>query len=399
MADAPPAPNPPVDHSGPEPTDAEIAAPILARFQKLMADQEPVTKPIEDDKGGKDGKDGKSAPDAKPAEGADGKPPELKKDDKPNPLEDVANMSPKTREKWEHIKSSREEWKTKATAAETQLETLRRENEALKATTQKIGDPAEIENIRKENKELGDRLRLLDIERHPKFQSYWDGQINTALESARSVVGKDHASKLDAILAMPDGTTKDEQLEALAENLSGVKQGQLGAALATLTRVKAERAAEVQKTHAQWDKIQADERGKVEQQSAQAKAAREANVVEALKLAAKLPAFTKIEGDTAHNDSITQAEAFVRHFINGKLPHGVMLAMPAVFQDYLFKAEKTIPGLKAEIERLKGIIGANSNANPNARGGGGKPNPAPPPTGPDGSSFVNAFRRAREAQQ
>lgn len=318
-----------------------------------------------------------------------------------DPMEDTKGMMPGTKQRFDKIKAQRDEFKAKVVAAEAvvaERDNFKKELEAIKA---KPADPAshpDFEALKKERDDFSERLKLLDIERHPKFKEHWDTQIGNAENVAKSIVGTERAAKLEKIVQMPDGEAKDEQLEALASELTATKQGQLGAAMMRIRELREQRNADVTKTRAQWDSIQAKEREKSDASGAESQKRRELATNKGLEIAGKLDAFKKIEGNQEHNDAIAQAEGVVRSFFQGKLPENVMVAIPALAVQALHLSSKVIPALRAEmateIKKRDDMIASLTARSPRAAGGtnDGKPSPKTDRKGNDaGSSFMDTF--------
>lgn len=396
MADAPTTAVVPPATAAP----ATVVAPTKEREPNPTAFLDAFTKGMEEVTAGLAATEpGKKLPEAAPAAPVKTEP--VKSDEKPDPIEDTSGMMPRTREKFDKIKASREEWKTKATAGEAAIaerDKFKAELETLKAKPPEAASPVELEAIKKERDELSERLRILDIERHPQFKAHWDGQIGAAENAAKSVVGAERAVKLERIFNLPDGDSKDEQLEALAAELTPTKQGQLGAAMMRVRELQEQRAADVTKSKAQWDKIQAEERAKSEQGSATAIARRAAASKQGLEIAAKLDAFRRVEGDTAQNDFAADGEQFVKAFFDAKLPDKTMVTIPALAYQALHLQNKVIPALRAEmaaeIKKRDDQIASLTASNPRAASGAqnGKPAPKTERKGNDvGSSFIDTF--------
>ena len=71
--------------------------------------------------------------------------------------------------------------------------------------------------LEQEREDLSERLRVSDVERHPKFQQYFEGKTAALTEAAKAILGAEHAPKLERILKVSD----EEQRTALLDELMG----------------------------------------------------------------------------------------------------------------------------------------------------------------------------------
>lgn len=362
-AAAAPTPPPPAQGAPAEPSDDDFSAPIIERFSKLMEEVNagapvPVPEPSVD----------ATSAEAEARELAAKKAAESAHDTTDPELGTTA--SKKTRESFEILRTSKNEWKVKAEASVAEADRLKVQLAALQAKPANAADPAEFEALKKEHAQLSEQLNLLAIERNPKFKAYWDGQIEGALGTAKNAVGKDNQEKLARILQMPEGDTRTEQLEALAGELSGVRQGQLGAAVQRYDELRGARQAEVQKTYAMRDKLDADEKAK--QQTAQSALTERRTkwTAAALELTKNFEAFKPIEGDEQHNKSISDYQGFVKAFFAGKLPDNMMLSLPLQAMEFIHMKTKVLPKLQAELKAAKDAVKAMGKAGQTGATGG-----------------------------
>lgn len=375
IPEAVPVAHPSAETIVPDPT-AQLGSdtPFMRKFAKIMEGADPTPEKPEAAKA-------EEKPVEKPA--AVASKPEEKAAPEPNALETSKGMGPKTAEKFDHIKASREEWRGKAEAVVKERDTLQSEIAKLREEVGKKPpiDTTGLEALQKERDELSERLRVADVQNHPKFKAFWDTQINSAIDGAKSIVGATLAPKLEAILSMPDSDTRNEQLEALAEGLSGVKQGALGAAVSALNKARSERASELQKSAKDWETIQAREReqteGKTSAEKARIKAAREQEFGVAMAQGKKLEAFKPADGDTAHAAAAKEYEGFVKAYFDGTLDPKIRPTVPVLAAAYLDANNRVIPALRAEIAKLTKSVQDLTKAAPNAGGGSGNRGGAP----------------------
>lgn len=252
----------------PTPTEtAEVPSSTLSAFHKgivSMADEleaattatkaiaTPPTKPA---------KASEDAPPSKPAETAKSSP--AAKQGEPQ-LEEGEKW-PRTAKDWDAFKKARKEREDVLSKERDELKKRLSELEPeYKALKEKPQLPADYEQLKKERDAYDEQLKLLNVERHPKFKAYYEGKTNTVIESAKRIVGKDKANDVERILKMPDGDFKDTQLEELISDLSPIKQSQVGAAINELSRIESERQGEIANAKANYEKVMADQQGQAQ---------------------------------------------------------------------------------------------------------------------------------------
>ncbi len=198
-----------------------------------------------------------------------------------------------------------------------------------------------------------------------------------AANLAKDAVGKDKAAQVEKLLLMPDGEARNDALEAIAAELSPLKQGQLANALTEWRKAEAEKTAELARAGESWEKLQSDEKARGETSQKQNIQKRQAVADTALKIAKGFDAFKTIEGDDAHNAEIAGNEAFVKSFFLGKVPDNILPSIPVMVVEGFHMKNKVIPGLKAEIEKMSKIIEGYTKGSPGLpKTGDTKPAPA-----------------------
>jgi len=350
--------------------DDSIISPMLAKLTELMPKQP-------DEK-----KDEANPP---PPPKKDDAPPAPKKDDAPPPPPapddiELKNASPKAKEAFNLIKKDRDTFKGQAVEKDKTIAKLTADLAAAKGA-QDIKAHPEYAALAKERDELDARLRIASVERHPKFQAHFTKAFGDAANLAKDAVGKDNAAKVEKILQMPDGEARQDALEAMAAELSPLKQGQLANALTDWRRAEAEKNSELARAGESFEKLQADEKARGENASKQNLEKRQAVAATALKIASGFDAFKTIEGDDAHNAEIAGNEAFVKSFFLGKVPDNILPSIPVMVVEGMHMKNKVIPALKSDIERLNKVIEGYTKGSPGLpKGGDTKPAPAGNPS-------------------
>ena len=123
-----------------------------------------------------------------------------------------------------------------------------------------------LEQLQKERDELSAKLRELDIERHPEFQSKYQKRITSIEGSIKSTVGE-KGDRFLALLKLPDSDTKTQQIDAIVEELGAGQRTKLGGYIAAYETAQAEKAAEIEAAKGSW----AERQAKAQQEAEQAK--------------------------------------------------------------------------------------------------------------------------------
>lgn len=259
---------------------------------------------------------------------------------------------------------------------ESKLKTATEEIEKLKNAPKVPGDPAELEALKKERDLLSDRLKELDVERHPKFQTYFDNKTNAVLAEAKKVGGTEFGDKIANLLKLPDSEYRTAQLGEILSQLPPLNQGRLVKVLSDMEAVQSEKGVELAKARENYDKIQKAEREQAQksqqEQRAKIDQALDRQIAEAQKA---IPLFQKRDGDDKWNKSVDDRLNNARNSLkNGLDEESLARALiwaqvaPEILQDALAKAQD-ISSLQKELSSFK-------SATPKP-GSGESPNPAP----------------------
>lgn len=109
-------------------------------------------------------------------------------------------------------------------------------------------------------KELSERIQILDVTQHPKFQRYFGDKTEAALAKAKKLVGADNAERIEKILKLPEGEYKNAQLEEFLGGIdSDLGRTRLGVVIEELENINLEREAEIKKAGEHRDKINGEQ--------------------------------------------------------------------------------------------------------------------------------------------
>lgn len=302
------------------------------------------------------------------------------------PTSEDADMPPeikseKAREGWKEVKRNlaaarkeADEWKAKVADYEKKL--------AEKATPQVPEDfQRRLADLEKEREDLSERLRVADVERHPKFQQYFEGKTKALTEAAKGIVGPDHAAQLEAILKVSDDEARTQRLDDLMGELTPARAARLGAVVADLELLQQERAAEIGKAKERWGQLQQATEAEKTAQLRQ----REELADRLVAAATEMEAFKAGEGaDAARVAEINTYKGFVKQALTGRLEGPDEQFMPLMAVEGLHLKTKVLPTLQAENADLKKRLAEFEGAKPRPPGSS-----SGEASGPQSKSFLD----------
>jgi len=295
------------------------------------------------------------APDKQPAPSAEDSdiPPEIK--------------SEKAREGWKEVKRNLAAARKESDEAKARIAEL----EKNLAERQAPQVPDEIQQrlaaLEKEREDLSERLRIADVERHPKFQQYFEGRNAALTDAAKGIVGSEHAARLERILKVADDESRTQMLDELMGELTPARSARLGAIIADIELLQREKAAEIGKAKERW--------GQLQQQTEAEKVAhirqREDLAERLVSAATEMEAFKAGDGsDATRMAEINTYKSFVKQALTGRLEGPDEHFMPLMAVEGLHLKTKVLPGLKAEVAELKKRLAEYDAAAPQPPGGG-----------------------------
>ena len=164
---------------------------------------------------------------------------------------------------------------------------------------------AKLNELTKEKDELSNRLKLLDIERHPEFQKKYTSKIEGIVGKVNELVGAE-SSKLMALMAMEQTDDVTRQIDDIVGNLNPTKQAKLGAYIVEYERTQTERNQEIEQAKTQYqktvDQLEAQQRQAIEQRSLEDQATWD----RVSKAASVLEVFEAREDDNDWNREVNQ---------------------------------------------------------------------------------------------
>jgi hypothetical protein len=113
---------------------------------------------------------------------------------------------------------------------------------------------SQLKTLQEERDALSERVRLLDIERHPDFIKKYEGKISGVFDSVKNLVGTD-GERLVSLLKSPDSDYRNSQIDDIVEGLSPSKKAKLGALIVKYDEINGERSSELTEAKADYDAV------------------------------------------------------------------------------------------------------------------------------------------------
>lgn len=251
--------------------------------------------------------------------------------------------SEEAKSSWAKLKAARDEAATKAAAYEAELLAIK----------QKF-DPDAFEKTKKENEELSQTLRRLNVELHPKFKETYDKPLEDAVSRAKKHIATESHAEVDKWLRQPDSPDRDAAITRLTESLPVHKQAAFIRYVEDASQA-VERKGEALKNEAAFiQQFTASEKAAAEQARLQAEAQGKAVFQAVLKNKfADNPLFTGEEAPTY----IKEAEKVL--FGTDNTPEA--LAETALYAQYGKVAAPLLVQAHQELERLTKLLDSQTS--------------------------------------
>ena len=286
--------------------------------------------------------------------------------EEPQPQPDTDEKPPasikstKAADDWKRMMAANRE--RESTLAE-RIKSLESEVQSAKnSASQPAADP-ETERLKAEHSQMSEQLRILDVERHPRFQQYFGQKINGALDAAKRAVGEKHAARVEGILKMPEGDGKKEAFRALFDELDEFQTEDVKDSYRQLRSAMQEKESELAKARENSEKISQERQANEQKLKSSYLNAVDGVWKEAGDSKNGIAVFQEREGDAQWNSAVQDrretAKAFVRGILEGKvspeqLATGVawMVAGQPILQSASALAREN-QELKAQINQLR----------------------------------------------
>ncbi len=218
---------------------------------------------------------------------------------------------------------------------------------------------AQLKTLQEERDALSERVRLLDIERHPEFVKKYEGKINSVFESVKGLVGTD-GERLVGLLKSPESDYRNSQIDDIVDGLSPSKKAKLGALIVRYDEINGEKAAEMSEAKSDYDAIISKYQQDNEQGTKAALESASKTWAKVSENARALEIFEPREGDEEWNGELNQRLSLAQQIFNGEnseedLAKAALWAAAAPkYRELLYSQVEVNKRLQAELAKYRG---------------------------------------------
>jgi hypothetical protein len=218
---------------------------------------------------------------------------------------------------------------------------------------------AQLKTLQEERDALSERVRLLDIERHPEFVKKYEGKITGVFESMKTLVGTD-GDRLVGLLKSPENDYRNSQIDDIVENLSSAKRAKLGALIVKYDEINGEKSAEMSEAKADYDSIISKYQQDNETNTRAALESANKTWTKVSENARALEIFEPRENDEEWNTELNGRLSLAQQIFNGEnseedLAKAALWAAAAPkYRELLYSQVEVNKRLKAELAKLRG---------------------------------------------
>ena len=218
---------------------------------------------------------------------------------------------------------------------------------------------AQLKTLQEERDALSERVRLLDIERHPEFVKKYEGKITGVFESMKTLVGTD-GDRLVGLLKSPENDYRNSQIDDIVENLSSAKRAKLGALIVKYDEINGEKSAEMSEAKTDYDSIISKYQQENEQGTRAALESANKTWTKVSENARALEIFEPRENDEEWNTELNGRLSLAQQIFNGEnseedLAKAALWAAAAPkYRELLYSQVEVNKRLKAELAKLRG---------------------------------------------
>jgi len=218
---------------------------------------------------------------------------------------------------------------------------------------------AQLKALQEERDALSERVRLLDVERHPEFIKKYEGKINGVFESVKSLVGSD-GERLVGLLKSPESDYRNSQIDDIVEGLSPSKKAKLGALIVKYEEINSERASEISEAKQDYDAIISRYQQENEEGTKAALEQASKTWAKVSENASALEIFEPRENDEEWNSELNQRLSLAQQIFNGEnseedLAKAALWAAAAPkYRELLYAQVEVNKRLQAELSKYRG---------------------------------------------
>ena len=218
---------------------------------------------------------------------------------------------------------------------------------------------AQLKALQEERDALSERVRLLDVERHPEFVKKYEGKINGVFDSVKNLVGSD-GERLVGLLKSPESDYRNSQIDDIVEGLSPAKKAKLGALIVKYEEINGERAAEISEAKQDYDAIISRYQQENEEGTKAALEQASKTWQKVSDSARALEIFEPRENDEEWNSELNQRLSLAQQIFNGEnseedLAKAALWAAAAPkYRELLYAQVEVNKRLQAELSKYRG---------------------------------------------
>jgi hypothetical protein len=232
---------------------------------------------------------------------------------------------------------------------------------------------AQLKTLQEERDALSERVRILDVERHPEFVKKYEGKISGVFDSVKNLVGTDGERLVD-LLKSPESEYRNSQIDDIVEGLSPSKKAKLGALIVKYDEINGERASEISEAKSDYDAIISKYQQDNEQGTRAALESATKTWAKVSENARALEIFEPREGDEEWNTELNGRLSLAQQIFNGEnseedLAKAALWAAAAPkYRELLYAQVEVNKRLQAELSKFRG---SEPGVTSKATGGGG----------------------------
>jgi hypothetical protein len=218
---------------------------------------------------------------------------------------------------------------------------------------------SQLKALQEERDALSERVRLLDVERHPEFVKKYEGKINGVFDSVKNLVGTD-GERLIGLLKSPESDYRNSQIDDIVEGLSPAKKAKLGALIVKYDEINGERASEISEAKADYDAVISKYQHDNEEGTKAALEQASKTWAKVSENARALEIFEPRENDEEWNSELNQRLSLAQQIFNGEnseedLAKAALWAAAAPkYRELLYAQVEVNKRLQAELSKYRG---------------------------------------------
>jgi len=218
---------------------------------------------------------------------------------------------------------------------------------------------SKFKTLQSERDALSERVRLLDIERHPDFVKKYESKITGVFDSLKGLVGTE-GDRLIGLLKSPENDYRNSQIDDIVEGLSPSKKAKLGALIVKYDEINGEKSAEMSEAKADYDAVISKYRQDSDENTASALESATKTWTKVSENARALEIFEPRDNDEEWNTELNGRLNLARQIFNGEnseedLAKAALWAAAAPkYRELLYSQVEVNKRLQAELAKYRG---------------------------------------------